>query len=502
MSQTPIKTLPPQVKISRNAGSHRSSFGGWQPRQVATYEGQEAERALSQNRAADLVANDWAASSGVNAITANAVGVGLKPQSRLNAKRLGISIDEALELQNNIEAIWKEWVTKADVRGLLHFEDLQLLGLRSLLRQGELLHLPVMLKDPGRNIKLAIQAVQPNRLLTPFDKKYNSSIVDGVELGPYGKPEKYWIATPSKYTSFLSFKTLVSSQFTALPAKIGHRPGVFHLFRHNEEEQVRGESVFQTGMNLFRHLSDSLDNELLAQVVTASMAMFIAQEDSSMPLPQGVREFNSENAEEKQYYQEVVGGTVMYGNKNEKPYMLESSRPSPNFASFSEFVIRAMAASIDLSYEVVAKDFSKTNYSSARAALLEAWRVYMIYRDWLVRHYCQPTWSMVIEEAWLSDQLVFPSSAPDFYDAMNLYTQAMWLGPARGHIDPVKEIKATVTALENHLMTYSEAIAEGGRDFDEVMDEREEEERRLKNFRENYTGLTDSTEAKEVAHAL
>ena len=91
---------------------------------------------------------------------------------------------------------------------------------------------------------------------------------------------------------------------------------------------------------------------------------------------------------------------------------------------------------------------------------------------------------MVIEEAWLNGRLKFPTAAPDFYDAITLYTQATWIGPSRGYVDPVKEIASTVTALENRLMTYSEAIAERGRDFEEVMEEREEEEERLATFPE------------------
>lgn len=475
----PANLAPSPVAPSRNAGTMRGSLSGWRPPRTSTFGQQASERALAQGRAEDLIANDWAASSGVNSITINAVGTGLKPQSHLNAKRLGITKDQALELQDDIEAVWADWTPQAHVKGMLHFEDMQFLGLRTMLGKGELLHLPVMLDQPLRPIKLAIQDVKPTRLRTPFDKQFDPRMVDGVQLGPYGAPEWYWLATPAAVSGYrnLDIANLTSDHFTRIPAHIGHRPGCFHLFRYNEDEQVRGYSVLNSGMNLFRHLSDSLDNELLAQVVTASMALFIAREKGS-GLPDYVDEEEDEKGE-KYLHEEVVGGTVMYGNANEKPYVLESSRPSPNFAAFSEFVLRAMAASIDMPYEVLAKDFSKTNYSSARAALLEAWRVFMLYRTWLTRHYCHPIWSMVIEEAWLAGRLKFPASAPDFYDAPRLYTNATWIGPARGYIDPVKEITAIVTALENHLMTYSEALAESGRDFDENVDQREDEERRL-----------------------
>lgn len=477
----PIKTSPQSAKISRNAGSFRGSLSAWQPPYAHSLEHQAYERKLSQSRASDLIANDWAANSGINAITTNAVGTGLKPQSQINAKRLGITKEQALELQHDVESVWSEWTPQAHVRGMLHFEDLQFLGLRTMLGKGELLHLPVMMDTPGRKIQLAIQDLLPNRLRTPLDRVSDPRIVDGVELGKFGAPEGYWLATPSAaFSRSLEFSSLGSDQFTRIPARVAHRPGCFHLFRYTEDEQVRGESVLQSGMNLFRHLSDSLDNELLAQVVTASMAVFIAKEEGT-GLPDYVEDREDENGET--YHHETVNpGTVMYGNKGEQPKVLESSRPSPNFATFSEFVLRAMAASIDMPYEVLSKDFSKTNYSSARAALLEAWRVYLLYRSWLTRHYCQPIWAMVLEEAYLTGRLRLPSGAPDFYDDIFGYTQALWIGPARGYVDPVKEIAATVTALENRLMTYSEALAERGRDFSEVMDEREIEEQRLAEF--------------------
>lgn len=472
----PLPITRQQHSISGNAGVMRGSLSGWKPPHTYNHDQQANERMLTQGRAADLLANDWAANSGIESIGVSAIGTGLKPQSRINHKRLGITRDAALELQENIEAIYNEWTSVAHVRGMLHFEDLQLLGLRTMLGLGEQIQLPVKLDLPGRKIKLALQDVSPRRLLTPLDKRNDPGIFDGIESNYYGAPAYYWLATPSAVMGRAhDLTSLTSSQFTRVPASLGHRPGIFHLFRHMENEQYRGRSVLAPGMNLFRHLSDSVDNELLAQVINASMALFISQEEGT-PLPNYITGGEQGDEEEPRYYQAIEPGTIMYGNKNQKPHMLESSRPSPNFKFFSEFIQRAQAASIGATYETHTKDFSKTNYSSARAAIMEAWRIIMLYRSWIVRHYCQPIFSMVIEEAWLSGQLALPAGAPDFYDARHLYSQALWIGPARGYVDPAKEIAATVTALENRLMTYSEALAERGRDFGETMEERREEE--------------------------
>lgn len=476
-----VPTIPhdPRV-ISRDSGRMRGSLSGWRPPHTASLEQQASERDLTQGRSGDLVANDWAAHSGVNAITTSSVGTGLQPRSRIDYKRLGITKDQGLELQADIESLWREWTPHAHVRGKLHFEDLQFLGLRTMLVQGEMLHLPVMMHgSPLCPVKLALQDIRPSRLRTPADKQNIPHLVDGIECTPYGAPKKYWIATPEpRIGHVVSLSSLTSDQFTCVPAQVGHRTGCFHLYRYCEDEQVRGNSVLSPGINLFRHLSDVIDNELLAQVIVASMPVFISREQGeSFPLSH--TDMGEEGEKERIYHEHIEGGTILYGNDNEKPHILENSRPSPNFATFVSFVTRAAAASLGLPYEVITKDFSQTNYSSARAALIEAWRVYLLYRKWLEHHYCQPVFSMVMEEAWLAGKLKFPSTAPDFYDAITTYTKALWIGPPRGNIDPVKEVTATAMALDNKLMTYSEALAERGHDFDETMREREAEEIRL-----------------------
>ena len=120
---SPLGTASPMPRPSRNAGSFRGGMSGYRVPGVATTENAAQERALIQSRSADLTANDWAASSAVNAITTNAVGQGLQPQSDLDWERLGISEQEALELQDAIEHVWEEWTPTADVRGMMHFGD-------------------------------------------------------------------------------------------------------------------------------------------------------------------------------------------------------------------------------------------------------------------------------------------------------------------------------------------------------------------------------------------
>ena len=49
----------------------------------------------------------------------------------------------------------------------------------------------------------------------------------------------------------------------------------------------------------------------------------------------------------------------------------------PAAAQFSQFeatVLRRVAAGLGMSYEQLSRDYSQTNYSSARACMLDAWK--------------------------------------------------------------------------------------------------------------------------------
>lgn len=479
----PLNTGRYTTGPSRDAGSFRGTIANWNPSRLVNMDAQIRERLTTQRRAADLAANDWAAKSGIRTIADNAVGTGLVPKSTIPHKLLGISREEAAAVGEKMEWAFASWSRQAHARGIAHFEDLQYLGITSILRLGEMLHLPVMLPpDAGRTFSFALQDMNPTRLCTPADKTLDLRLKDGIEFTAYGKPLAYWLACPPPSLVPVDQQQLFSDAFVRRPAFIGHRPNVFHLFRYEEEEQVRGVSALSNGMKLFRNLNDALDSELFAQVIAASFPVFIGLENGTANLPPEVQEaYGMAGQGPAERSMDIAPGTVTFGNPNEKPYVLENKRPSANFPPFVEIVLRALAAMLGIPYESLTKDFSKTNYSSMRAALNEAWKLYLFYRRWFGRLYTQSVWEMVIEEAYLrnflglADDLDAFSAAPGFYEGREYWCSATWVGPARGSIDPVKEIQATIMALDARLATYGEAWAERGGDFADALPVMEEE---------------------------
>ncbi|SCY01495.1 phage portal protein [Desulfoluna spongiiphila] len=460
--------------VHRKAGGHSGTLANWMTFRM-NRDSEPYERSTIASRAQDLVANDPHAANIVDSMGVSVVGTGLRPQSRPNWKLLGWSEEQAETFQTQAEWAFSIWETEADAAGRLPFWAIQFLSVQSLVVNGEFLRIPVMKDKPGRTFSLALQCVNPLRMYTPSDLTQDTSIRDGVTLGEFGEPSSYWIANPDNaYTSY----SLPSASFAQVPAWVGHRPGVFHSFIQKEDEQVRGISLLAPGMKFFRDLNDYLDFELVGAIVAASFPVFIKTpnaEESAPPL-----NGDAVAAGELTRHQDVAAGTMIYGNPGEEPHVLESKRPGNTFPEFVERILRGIGATVGMPYEVVAKDFSKTNYSSARAALLEAWRVFGFYQKWLVDSFCQKVWEMVLEEAWLRGMITLPAGSPDWYEARHAYTRAMWIPPERDDVDPLKTARANQINRESGNGTLAKIAARQGMDVDSYIEQLAREKRKLK----------------------
>lgn len=121
---------------------------------------------------------------------------------------------------------------------------------------------------------------------------------------------------------------------------------------------------------------------------------------------------------------------------------MNAARPQSNFESFESAALRNIAAATGLSTQQVTQDWSDVNYSSARAAMLEAWKTLTRRRDDFAIGFAQPIACAFVEEIHDIETLPLPQNAPDFLSAKAAYSRAYWMGPGRGWVDPVAEKKA------------------------------------------------------------
>jgi lambda family phage portal protein len=183
----------------------------------------------------------------------------------------------------------------------------------------------------------------------------------------------------------------------------------------------------------------------------------------------------------------------------EKIETVNAARPTSNFGDFEGAVLRNASAATGLSAQQISNNWSDVNYSSARGALLEAWKTLNRRRIEFGHGFGQPIWAAHMEEQFEVDNLPLPNGAPDFMECRTAYSAAKWMGPGRGWIDIVKERQGAVLGMDSGLSTLEQECAEnGGEDWEENLDQRARE---LEAYRER--GLTPPTwagmqTAKEV----
>jgi lambda family phage portal protein len=414
-----------------------------------------------RERSRDRISNDPIASSIPQTIAVNSIGSGLQPQSRLRAEVLGIPEEKAEDLQNEAEDAFEEWQKIADAGGRLDFPEMQTLALTSVVVDGEILaNLPV-LSEGGRAFGRAVELVTADRLATPYGLG-QGNIFQGVELGEERKePRRYWIKNAPRAIGDVE---LESQEFTGIPARDGQgRPMILHIFATRQPGQVRGFPHFAPVLKYFKSIADSLDAEVVAEKVAACLSVVITRlaPELGAPFPT-TTEAGTGNKLSK-----LEPGMIPVLAVGEDIKLIDFKRGGETFDVFLTKVLRIIGNALGLPYESLLRDFSKTNYSSARAALLEAWRVFLYWRNWLTRKFCQPIYELVLEEAMLQGRLAVRPQ--DFYARRAEYCRTVWVGPGRGWVDPVKEIVAAKLEEDYDYTTLADQCAAQGRDYEDVL---------------------------------
>lgn len=413
-----------------------------------------------RERSQELNRNNPIASGITDTLVTNVIGPGLQPQSRLRAKELGISDEEAQNLRRQAENIFDNWQRRADASNRQNFRGLQALAFRKIVEDGEIIVNLPMIKEAGRPLQRALELIEADRLGTPFGKM---GVFDGVEVGPERKePLKYWIRKANLTTNNYE---LPRYEWVGLPARDSRgRPLILHNYLMKRPGQLRGIPFFAPALSYFKHLADYMSAAVVAAKLAACVALIITQNDPTGAAMAASHPNPSSGGQAGDNLERWEPASILRLGLGETATMIDPKGVGDTFGKFMETGLRILGANSGLPYELLLKDFSKTNYSSARAALLEARRWFMFLRAWFAQDCCQPIWELVLEEAYLAGQ--FP--AKNFYENQQEYCLAQWIGGGWGWVDPVKEIGASVAAIDAGLSTYAKELAGQGEDWEET----------------------------------
>lgn len=466
----------------RAASFYDRDVSGWRPRAGSADADLLPELYQLRNRARDIDRNNGVAKGGIQTIVDNVVGSGLRLAARPVYKALGKDKAWADEWSAQVQAEWQAyaWTTACHAGDTLTFDQLTAQALRSELTNGDAL--ATMLWLPGGAYATKIQTIESDRLSNPNGEMDGPNLRGGVKLDANGAPVGYWIRNAHPGDAYMAGMYWSYPQWELVPRYTSFgRLRVLHVFDPQRSGQNRGKPILTAVLSQFKQADRYVNAEIMAAVVNAMVAGIITTPMAA----EDIKDLFDNDARREEWFQIRRDHAVKMENGGILPLAPGDDfkshlpqRPAAQFGTFMTNVYRIIACGLDIPYELLLKDFSQTNYSSARAAMLEAWRSFNRRRDWLGTQWCDPIYWNFLEEK-VNDGTI---DAPGFYENRAAYQRCKWIGPGRGWVDPVKEAMAAQIRIDSGVSTLEDECAEQGKDWEEVMEQRATELTRAKDL--------------------
>ena len=446
------------------------------------------------SRVRDLVRNDGWASAAVTRTLDNVIGADFRPMSKPDYQSLrlqtgikGFDHVWADEFGQALEAHYRSWAYDpgryCDTQRGQTVPQMMRLGFRHKIVDGDalaILHwLPERVSAGRAKYATALQMVDPDRLSNPQLQFDQATMRGGVEIDEFGAAAWYHIRRAHQGDYFSAAKAMTWDR-VARETEWG-RAIVVHDFDADRAGQHRGGAGILTPVLARLKMLIKYDGtELDAAIINAIFGAYIESPfDSTMvedALGEG-EELGRYQSGRTEFHNESkikLGGARMpILFPGEKINTVTAERPNSNFAEFESAMLRNVAAGTGVSTQQISQNWSDVNYSSYRAAMLEAWKTFDRRRTDFAIGFGQQIFNSFVEESMEVDDLPLPAGAPSFMACRAAYGRAKWMGPGRGYTDPVKEKQGSILGMDAGLSTLEAEAAElAGEDWRDNLDQR------------------------------
>lgn len=472
--------------VAYDGADKLSRLAGWQPPLRSADADLLPVKDELDARAIDTVRNDAYVAGGATIRKDSIVGTRFLLNAKPETKILFGKEDEQweAEAQEEIETKFTLWAESdqcwPDARRTKTLTDIVRLAVGVHLTTGEALQSAEWFDD-GRPYASAVQMIDPARLSDPRDRIFQpingSRLRKGVELDSYGAPQAYYIrnAHPADYRS----NVIVTPTWKRIPArKSWGRMIINHVFEELRPDQTRGVAAMVAALSELRMTKHFRKTELERAVVAATYAASIESEipqDVTAALGAGAGDGNATTTWMNAYlnaiseYSSGAKNLHMDGAKipifapGTKLKIQNPGASSPSGDKFEQSLLRYIAAALGLSYEQLSRDYTQTNYSSARASLGETYKTMLAIKRSVADKVANFIYRLWLEEAinYKDLECFKRRDVPRFYDGLNAeaFSACEWIGAGQGQIDPLKETQAAVLKIKSGLSTQETEIA-------------------------------------------
>jgi len=416
-----------------------------------------------RNRSRELMRDAPHAKRIRSVVVQNVIGTGVKFQAKIK----NVRGEFRKPLNDALEVAFARWSRPGfcHTGGELSFAAIERLAFAEIVEAGEIFLRVHRLAFGGSDIPIAIEVIEAERLadrvLASDQTPANHVIKHGIERDGFNRPAAYFFKPhPGNLSGYTD------------PGKLERVPAsdVFHLRIMHRYPQGRGEPWLHAVARKLDDVDGYTEAEIRAARAGASYMGFITRPDPTNA-PEGVETDDAGNRTK-----ELSPGSIEELAPGEEFNGYSPNRPNSNAESFLRFMLREAAAGTGISYESLSRDYSQSNYSSSRLALIDDREEFRALQRWWIQTFREPFYRIWIQQAALSGAVAGLDLDAYAMD-MERYCEAVFRPRGWGWIDPTKEVAAYKEAVLSGFMTVSDVVAQtaGGRDLEEVLQERRAE---------------------------
>lgn len=477
------KTASPKMSYGRHGASTTlNSMIGWLLDPGSAEDNIDLYSSTLRQRARDLFTGGGVGRSGPQTLSIATTGWGILPKPKIDRKFLGLTDEAADEAEETLKREFNLWAESVmcDAERQKDFYDIQALAFLSMLMSGDVFSLFGMKENPQTPYKTTLRLLEADRCSTPdsggdsTSKETDSGgrIIDGVEIDKEGAVIRYHIS--SRNPNSQNDNTELTWQPIDAFGKDTGFPNILHIMTWERPEQRRGIPFIASEIEGLKQLDRYMNAELAANVVSAMLTVFLTsnEDDGKAGMEDAISE--EEKVTNDELHLELAPGAIYDLPPGKSVTTVNPIRNNTAFESFvnTQFMIRG--SGLGIPKEVLVKKY-ESNYTAARAALLDFNRTVKVYRSRFDRQFNQKVY-----EAWLAEAVALGRiNAPGFFEdplVRKAWSGCKWIGATMGHVDPLKEINAAAARIANNITTQEQEAAEyNGNDWSENVRQRRKE---------------------------
>lgn len=407
----------------------------------------EQDRQTMIERADGAYKNFELAAAHVENRVVRVVGCGFTVQPELDPDDLGISEEQAEELNSTLRKAWDRLSERIGKHGEWMYEIQQQL-VRYWERRGEFFLLFGDRYDAFSPVPLKLEVIHPDRVSTPPKYAADPYVRMGIRLDDNGVGVGCYVQDSHPGDS-LEIKQTWTYYDYAMPNGL---PRMLHHFERRDARQHRGYPRMQVGTKQLKNVEDYIEAEIERNYVGACFAAFVRTE---MPEDQAMAAAGVVEDSSGRRLRDIQPSMFHYMGMTDDITLSNPTGAPATLKDFLEGADRKFCVGAGSPYEMVSGNWGNMAYNAARIIWSTDEAVVDVLQMGQFKA-VQAAYQHFVSEMVTTGQIEFDSVA--FRSEPWLYWASQIIPPARASIDPAREDRNDLVNVESCVIPHSYVV--------------------------------------------